>query len=197
MIIHDFAYADLTFDGYIAPSIMQVKGAREVAVELYSLSKGYNMPGWRVAFATGNTAMVAALKKIKSYLDYGLFQPIQIAATVALNKGDAFVKENVAIYQRRRDVFVDGLNKLGWTIEKPKATMFVWAKVPEKYRHMSSLEFSKTMLREARVCCSPGAGFGQFGEGYVRFALVENDKRIKQAIKGIKEMMMPAGSAGD
>lgn len=189
MIIHDLAYADLTFDGYVAPSIMQIKGARDIAIELYSLSKGYNMPGWRVAFACGNSEMVAALKKIKSYLDYGIFQPIQIAATVALNKGDGFVKENVAIYQKRRDVFVDGLGAIGWTIAKPKATMFVWGAIPQKYRHMSSLEFSKLMLREAKVCCSPGAGFGQFGEGFVRFALVENEKRIRQAVRGIKGMM--------
>lgn len=189
MVIHDLAYADLVFDGYKAPSILQVKGAKDVAVELYSLSKGYNMPGWRVAFASGNKDLIAALRKIKSYLDYGMFQPIQIAATVALNQGDDFVAQNCQLYQDRRNVFCDGLAKAGWDIPKPLATMFIWAKIPDKFSHMSSLEFSKHMLREAKVCCSPGAGFGQFGEGHVRFALVENEKRIKQAVRGIKAML--------
>lgn len=192
LVIHDLAYADLVFDGYKAPSILQVKGAKDVAVELYSLSKGYNMPGWRVAFACGNSSMIAALKKIKSYLDYGMFQPIQIAATVALNQGDDFVKENVAMYQSRRDVFCDGLNACGFAVDKPRATMFVWARIPQGFSHMSSLEFSKHMLKTAGVCCSPGAGFGQFGEGFVRFALVENEKRIRQAVRGIKQMMKAA-----
>lgn len=185
-VIHDLAYADLCFDGYNAPSILQVPGAKDVAVELYSMSKGYNMPGWRVAFASGNPRMIAALKKIKSYLDYGMFQPIQIAATVALNKGDKFVAENCKIYETRRDVLVDNLNRMGWETPKPKATMFVWAKIPEKLAKKGSLHFSKEMLKNAGVCCAPGIGFGAYGEGYVRFALVENEKRIRQAVKGIK-----------
>lgn len=185
-IIHDLAYADLCFDGYVAPSILQVKGAKDIAVELYSMSKGYSMPGWRVAFTLGNRHMVGALKKIKSYLDYGMFQPIQIAATVALQKGDEHVKKYNAIYQKRRDIFVDGLNKIGWNIPKPKATMFVWAKIPNKLSQQGSLKFSKAMLKHAGVCCSPGVGFGDFGEGYVRFALVENEKRMQQALRGIR-----------
>lgn len=193
LVIHDLAYADWIFDGGgKAPSILQVPGAKDLAVELYSLSKGYNMPGWRVAFTCGNRGMIAALKKIKSYLDYGMFQPIQIAATVALNQGDDFVRQNVAIYRQRRDVFCEGLVASGWPLEKPLATMFVWAKIPDKFAAMSSLDFSKHVLRTAEVCCSPGAGFGQFGEGFVRFALVENDKRIRQAIRGIKHMMNAA-----
>lgn len=189
MIIHDLAYADLTFDGYVAPSILQVKGAKEICVELFSMSKGYNMPGWRVAFACGNKYLVAALKKIKSYLDYGMFQPIQIAATVALNEGDDFVKQNAKLYQDRRDVFIDGLAKIGWDIPKPKATMFVWAKIPDKFLKMGSFKFAKKMLTEAKVCCSPGVGFGEYGDEYVRFALVENEKRIQQAVRGIKAML--------
>lgn len=185
-VIHDLAYADTCFDGYQAPSILQVNGAKDVAVELYSMSKGYSMPGWRVAFVLGNRDMIAALKKIKSYFDYGMFQPIQIAATVALNQGDADVKRFTKIYQDRRDVFIDGLQKIGWEIPKPKATMFIWAKIPGKISAKGSLSFSKLMLKKAGVCCSPGVGFGSYGEGYVRFALVENDKRIKQAVQGIK-----------
>lgn len=188
-IVHDLAYADLCFDGYRAPSILQVPEAKDVAIELYSLSKGYNMPGWRVAFAAGNRKMVTALKKIKSYLDYGMFQPIQIAATVALNKGDEFVKEVCSVYAGRRDVLVDGLQKLGWSVERPKATMFVWARIPESLRELGSLEFSKEMLKNAGLCVAPGIGFGSCGEGFVRFALVENEKRIKQAIKGLKRWL--------
>lgn len=187
LLVHDLAYADISFDGYEPPSIMQASGAKDIAVELYSMSKGYNMPGWRVAFAVGNSTMIAALKKIKSYLDYGMFQPIQIAATVCLNEGGEFAKENSSLYQRRRDVFVDGMNKIGWQIEKPKATMFVWAKVPDTFSHLSSLEFSKLLLKEADVCCAPGIGFGEYGEGYVRFALVENEKRIQQAVRCVKK----------
>lgn len=188
-VVHDLAYADLCFDGYEAPSFLQVPGAKSIGVELYSMSKGYSMAGWRVAFASGNERMIAALRKIKSYLDYGLFQPIQIAGTVALNKGDRFVKQNCEIYQKRRDCLVDGLNKMGWEIEKPKATMFVWAKIPDKYAKKGSLAFSKKMITEAGVCCAPGVGFGSYGEGYVRFALIENEKRIKQAVSGIKKWM--------
>lgn len=186
-VIHDLAYADLCFDGYRAPSILEVKGARDVAVELYSMSKGYSMPGWRVAFVLGNRDMIAALKKIKSYFDYGMFQPIQIAATVALNQGDSDVKKITAIYQARRDVFIDGLAKIGWDIPKPKASMFIWAKIPKKISGKGSLYFSKMMLKKAGVCGAPGVGFGSHGEGFVRFALVENDKRIRQAIQGIKK----------
>lgn len=188
-VIHDLAYADLTFDGYKAPSILQVPGAKEVAVEIYSLSKGYSMPGWRVAFVCGNRDLVAALQRLKSYFDYGMFQPIQIAATVALNGSESYVKEICATYQKRRDVLCDGFTKAGWAIEKPKATMFVWAKIPEQFRSLGSLEFSKLLLREAKVCVSPGIGFGEYGEGYVRFALVENEKRIQQAIRGIKKTL--------
>lgn len=189
LVIHDLAYADLVFDGYTAPSILQVPGAKDVAVELYSLSKGYNMPGWRVAFTCGHRGMVGALKKIKSYLDYGMFQPIQIAATVALNEGDHFVRENCDIYKIRRDVLVEGLNKMGWRVEKPRGAMFVWAQIPEPYRAMGSIEFSKLMLTKANVCSAPGIGFGSFGDEFVRFALVENDKRIKQAVSGLRDWL--------
>lgn len=185
-IIHDLAYADICFDGYKAPSILQVPEARSISIEFYSLSKGYNMPGWRVGFAAGNERLVGVLKKIKSYLDYGMFQPIQIAATVALNEGDKFVASVNDIYHRRRDVLVDGLNSIGWPIEKPKATMFVWAKIPEQFTAKGSLAFSKLMLSKADVCCAPGIGFGSYGDGHVRFALVENEKRIRQAVKNLK-----------
>lgn len=188
-VIHDLAYADLTFDGYKAPSILQVKGAKDIAVELYSLSKGYSMPGWRVGFVSGNRDLVGALTRIKSYLDYGMFQPVQIAATVALNGPDAPVHEICSIYQERRDVLCDGLTKVGWTIARPKATMFVWAKIPDKYSSLGSLEFSKLLISKAGVCVSPGLGFGEYGEGYVRFALVENANRIRQAVRGIKKVL--------
>jgi alanine-synthesizing transaminase len=197
LVIHDLAYADTCFDGYVAPSILQVEGAKDVAVELYSMSKGYNMPGWRVAFALGNAAMIAALKKIKSYLDYGMFQPIQIAATVCLNDGADFAHETAALYQHRRDVFIDGLAKIGWNIPRPKATMFVWAKIPESFAHLDSVEFAKLLLKEADVCCAPGIGFGEYGEGHVRFALVENEKRIQQAVRGIKKWFQEAGTRAD
>lgn len=186
-LVHDLAYADIAFDGYEPPSILQVDGAKDVAVELYSLSKGYNMAGWRVAFAAGNAAMIAALKKIKSYLDYGMFQPIQIAATVCLNEGDAFARENSGVYQHRRDVLIDGLDKIGWRIEKPKATMFVWAKIPEAFSKLDSVAFAKLLLKEADVCSAPGIGFGEYGEGHVRFALIENEKRLQQAVRNIKK----------
>ena len=192
-IVHDLAYADICFDGYKAPSILQVPGAKDIAVEIYSLSKGYSMPGWRVAFTVGNKRMVAALRKIKSYLDYGMFQPIQIAATVALNDGDKFVKDTCQIYQDRRDCFVDGFNNFGWNIAKPKATMFVWARIPEKLAGKGSLHFSKQMLDRAGVCCAPGIGFGEFGDDHVRFALVENEKRTRQAMKAIKKWFKEEG----
>ena len=189
-VIHDLAYADLVFDGYKAPSLLQIKGAKEVGVEFFSMSKSYNMPGWRVGFCVGNEKMIAALTRIKSYLDYGIFQPIQIASIIALNSPQDCVKETVRIYEERRDVLVDGLNRIGWRVEKPKATMFVWARIPEGYRHLGSIEFSKMLIEEAKVAVSPGIGFGEYGEGYIRFALVENPHRIRQAIRGLRRVIV-------
>ncbi|RLB22385.1 MAG: alanine transaminase, partial [Deltaproteobacteria bacterium] len=189
MVVHDFAYADLVFDGYRPPSFLQVPGAKDIGVELFSLSKSYSMPGWRVGFCVGNPDLIAALRRIKSYLDYGVFQPIQIASIIALNGPYDCVEEIVSIYKERRDVLVDGLNRVGWKVEKPKATMFVWAKIPEQYRDMGSIEFSKLLLEKAKVAVSPGIGFGQYGDDHVRFALVENPHRIRQAIRGIKKIM--------
>lgn len=189
LVIHDLAYADLVFDGYKAPSILQVPGAKDVAVELYSMSKGYSMAGWRVGYVVGNRQLVGALTRIKSYLDYGMFQAIQIAATVALNGPHRVVDEAVEIYRKRRDCLVDGFARIGWQFEKPKGTMFVWAPIPEPFREMGSLEFSKQLLLRAKVAVSPGVGFGEHGEGYVRFALVENEHRIRQAIRGVKTML--------
>ncbi len=189
IIIHDLAYADLTFDGYQAPSFLQVPGARDVGVEFFSLSKSYNMPGWRVGFAVGNRQIIAALAQIKSYLDYGHFQPVQIASIIALNGPQDCVREIVATYKARRDVLVDGLNRLGWPCDKPLGTMFVWAKIPETYRPMGSLEFSKFLLDKAKVGVSPGIGFGDLGDEYVRFALVENQHRTRQALQGIKRAL--------
>ncbi len=188
-IIHDFAYADLVFDGYEAPSILQVPGAKDVAVELFSMSKSYSMAGWRVAFAVGNRDMIFALTRIKSYLDYGVFQPIQIAAIIALNEDQSCVKEIVETYRSRRDVLVNGLNQIGWEVIKPKATMFVWAKIPEPFREMGSVEFSKMLIKEAKVAVAPGLGFGEYGDDHVRFALVENEMRIKQAIRGLRRTL--------
>jgi len=193
MVVHDLAYADLAFDGYRAPSFLEVPGAKDVGVEFFSMSKSYSMPGWRVGFAAGNKRMINALSRIKSYFDYGVFQPIQIASIIALNEGDADVPEIVEKYRARRDVLCEGLCRLGWEVEKPRATMFVWAKIPEKYAAMGSIEFSKFLLTEAKVATSPGIGFGEFGEGYVRFALVENEHRIKQAVKGIRNLLRPTG----
>jgi len=189
LVIHDFAYADLTFDGYQAPSFLQVPGAKAVGVEFFTLSKSYNMPGWRVGFAVGNAQIISALTRIKSYLDYGMFQPIQIAAIVALNGPQACVKETVDTYRVRRDALVDGLDRIGWSLPKPKGTMFVWAKIPDSYRMMGSLEFSKFLLDKAKVAVSPGIGFGQYGDEYVRFALVENEHRTRQAIHGIRRVL--------
>ncbi len=189
LIIHDLAYADLVFDGYTAPSILQVEGAKERCVELFSLSKSYSMPGWRVGFVVGNREMVNALTRLKSYFDYGMFQPIQIAAIIALNECDEEVKKIVEIYRSRRDTLVDGLARAGWKIEKPRGTMFVWAKIPDEFQKMGSLEFAKMLLREGKVAVSPGIGFGDFGEGYVRFALVENEHRISQAVRGIRRAL--------
>ena len=189
LVIHDFAYADLVFDGYEPPSFLQIPGAKDIGVEFFTLSKSYSMPGWRVGFCVGNPNLVGALKRIKSYLDYGMFQPIQIAAIIALNGPDDCVKEIVDIYRQRRDALVDGLSRIGWAINKPKATMFVWAKIPEQYAKMGSVEFSKMLIKDAKVAVSPGVGFGEYGDDYVRFALVENPHRIKQAIKGIKQVL--------
>lgn len=189
IVIHDFAYADLVFDGYKPPSFLEIPGAKDIGVELFSLSKSYSMPGWRVGFCVGNPILIAALKRIKSYLDYGMFQPIQIASIIALNGPYDCVEEIVGIYRERRDALVDGLNRIGWQMEKPKATMFVWARIPEQFRHMGSIEFSKMLIEKARVAVSPGIGFGEYGDEYVRFALVENPHRIRQGIKGIKGIM--------
>ena len=189
MLVHDFAYADVHFDGYEPPSLLQVPGAKEVGVELYTLSKSHAMAGWRVGFAVGNEEMIGALAKLKSYLDYGTFQPIQIAAIIALNEGDDFVQDVNNIYLRRRDVLVDGLNRSGWTVAKPQGTMFVWAKIPGPYRDLGSMDFSIKLLNEAKVAVSPGIGFGPSGDNHVRFALVENDHRISQAVRGIRKAL--------
>lgn len=187
-VVQDLAYADIVFDGYKAPSILEVKGAKDIAVEFFSLSKSYNMPGWRVGFMVGNKTLVAALAKIKSYLDYGMFTPIQIAAIEALEGPQDCVENIRKMYQDRRDVLCSGLNNLGWLVTPPKATMFVWAKIPEKYQKMGSLEFTKKLLKEAKVAVSPGIGFGEYGDNYVRFGLIENEHRTRQAIRGIREM---------
>jgi len=189
MLVHDFAYADISFDGYKPPSLLQVPGAKEVGVELYTLTKGHSMAGWRVGFVAGNSDMVAALAKLKSYLDYGTFQPIQIASIIALNDGDEFVGEVNAIYDKRMNILIDGLNRAGWRIEKPRGTMFVWAPIPEPFEATGSMEFARTLLREAKVAVSPGIGFGPSGEGFVRFALVENEHRIQQAVRGIRRVL--------
>ena len=192
-VVHDLAYAAISFDGYKAPSILQVRGAEEIAVEFYSMSKTYSMPGWRVGFMLGNKTLVAALAKIKSYLDYGMFTPIQVAAIAALEGPQDCVQEIRDMYQRRRDVLCDGLNALGWSVAKPKATMFVWAPIPEPYRQMGSLEFSKKLLRDAKVAVSPGIGFGSYGDDHVRISLIENEHRTRQALRGIKEMFRRDG----
>ena len=189
MVVHDLAYADIVFDGYRAPSLLQVNGAKEIGVEMFSLSKSYNMAGWRVGFAAGNPEMLTALARLKSYFDYGVFQPIQIAAIIALNEDQACVREIADIYRRRRDTLIHGLKRVGWEIEKPKGTMFVWAEIPKDFQKMGSLDFTKFLLREGKVAVSPGIGFGEYGEGFVRFALVENEARIKQAVKGIQKAL--------
>jgi alanine-synthesizing transaminase len=190
MIVHDLAYADLVFDGFTASSFLQTEGARDVGVEFFSLSKSYSMPGWRVGFAVGNKKMIGALSKLKSYFDYGVFQPVQIAAIIALNEESACVAEITEEYRKRRDTLCRGLSRCGWSVPPPKATMFVWAKIPEQFEAMGSVEFSKLLLQEAKVASSPGIGFGECGEGYVRFALVENEHRIKQAVKGIRSLLV-------
>jgi len=189
MIVHDFAYADLAFDGYEPPSFLQVKGAKDVGVEFFSLSKSYSMPGWRVGFCVGNKEVVGALRRIKSYLDYGIFQPIQIASIIALNGPQECVKEICDTYKMRRDALISGLQRVGWEIESPKATMFVWGRIPDKYIEMGSVEFAKMLINEAGVAVSPGLGFGEYGDEYVRFALIENNMRINQAVRGIRKIM--------
>lgn len=192
-VVHDLAYADIVFDGWKAPSIMEVPGAKEVAVEFFTLSKSYNMAGWRVGFMVGNAALVNALARIKSYHDYGTFTPLQVAAIAALEGDQTCVQEIAASYQARRDVLVKGLHEMGWMVEKPKASMYIWAKIPDHYKDLKSLEFSKKMLAEAKVCVSPGIGFGDYGDDYVRFALIENQDRIRQALRGLKAMFRADG----
>ena len=188
-LIQDLAYADIAFDGYKPPSVLQVPGAKDVAVEFFTLSKSYNMPGWRVGFMVGNRTLVAALARLKSYFDYGTFTPIQVASIAALEGPQDCVHEICEIYRSRRNVLVEGLNKLGWPVSLPKATMFVWAQIPEQYRKLGSLEFSKLLLNEAKVAVSPGIGFGDYGDGHVRFSLIENEERTRQALRGIKHML--------
>ena len=188
-VVHDLAYADLVFDGYKAPSILQVEGAREVAVEFFSMSKSYNMPGWRIGFMVGNQELVGALARLKSYLDYGMFTPIQVAAIAALEGPQDCVREIRDMYQARRDVLCDGMSVAGWHVEKPLGTMFVCAKIPDKFSELGSLEFSKKLLAHAKVAPSPGVGFGEYGDAYVRLALIENEHRTRQAIRGIKDLM--------
>ncbi len=188
-VVHDLAYADLVFDGYKAPSILQVPGAKDCAVEFFTLSKSYNMPGWRVGFMVGNPKLVYALGRMKSYLDYGTYTPIQVAAITALEGPQECVAEICDMYRERRDVLCDGLNAMGWKLEKPKATMFVWAPLPEEFKSIGSLEFSKLMLSEAKVAVSPGVGFGDYGDTHVRFGLIENEHRTRQALRGIKRLL--------
>jgi alanine-synthesizing transaminase len=189
LVVHDLAYSEICFDGYKAPSFLQAKGAKEVGIEFYSLSKTYNMAGWRVGFAVGNRNVIAALAKLKSYYDYGIFTPVQVASIAAITGDQSCVDELNQVYSRRRDVMVDGLNAMGWNVPRPRATMYVWAPIPEKFRHLGSMKFSEILLEEALVASSPGIGFGTFGEGYLRFSLVENEHRIKQALRGIRKMM--------
>lgn len=193
VLVHDFAYAELGFDGYRPPSILEVEGAKDVAVELYSMTKSFSMAGWRMAFLVGNREVVQALAKLKSYLDYGAFQPIQIATTVTLNEAPEHPQEVLEVYQRRRDALCDGLNRIGWAMEPPKGTMFAWAKIPEPYREMGSVEFCSFLVKEAEVATSPGVGFGPGGEGHVRFALIENEQRINQAIRNLRRALVKLG----
>ncbi len=188
LVVHDLAYADITFDGWKAPSIMQVPGARDVAVEFFTMSKSYNMAGWRIGFMVGNAELVNALARIKSYHDYGTFTPLQVAAVAALEGPQECVEEIRAKYERRRDVMVKGLHDAGWMVEKPKASMYIWAEIPAQYKAMGSIEFAKKLLKDAKVAVSPGIGFGDLGDDHVRFALIENESRLRQAVRGIKEM---------
>jgi alanine-synthesizing transaminase len=194
LVVHDLAYADICFDGYTPPSLLQVPGAREIGVEFFSLSKSYSMPGWRVGFACGNKEIIAALARMKSYLDYGIFQPVQIAATVALNGPEDCLDEIRDHYRSRRDVLCDGLTRAGWNVPRPKATMFVWAEIPDEFKKAGSLEFSKFLLEEAKVAVSPGIGFGEYGDEFVRFALIENEHRTRQAIRGVRRALNLGGS---
>jgi alanine-synthesizing transaminase len=196
-LIHDLAYADLGFDGYKPPSVLQVPGAKDVAVEFFTLSKSYNMPGWRVGFMVGNPVLVSALARLKSYFDYGTFTPIQVASIAALEGPQECVSEICENYRSRRNVLVEGLNKLGWPVAMPKATMFVWAKIPEAFAHLKSLEFSKLLLNEAKVAVSPGIGFGDYGDGHVRFSLIENEERTRQALRGMKQMFAKAQTGAE
>ena len=195
-LIHDLAYADIAFDGYKPPSVMQVPGAKDVAVEFFTLSKSYNMPGWRVGFMVGNPTLVAALGRLKSYFDYGTFTPIQVASILALEGPQDCVAEICETYRKRRDVLVEGLNRIGWQVALPRATMFVWARIPEPFRELGSLEFSKRLLTEAKVAVSPGIGFGEYGDGHVRFSLIENEERTRQALRGIRAMLAGSAQAG-
>ncbi len=197
MVIHDNAYAELVFDGYRAPSLLEVPGAKDIGVECYTLSKTYNMPGWRVGFVAGNPEMIAALARVKSYYDYGMFAPVQVAAIQALNGPQDCVAEICNLYKERRDVLISGLSRIGWEVPAPKATMFVWARIPEPYREMGSLEFSKLMLAEAKVAVSPGIGFGPYGDEHVRFSLIENTHRTRQALRGIRKMFSGVAGAGE
>ena len=196
-VVQDLAYADIVFDGYKAPSILQVEGAKDVAVEFFTLSKSYNMPGWRIGFCVGNPTLVGALARMKSYLDYGMFTPVQVAAIAALEGDQSGVAENREMYRKRRDVLCEGLNAIGWQVEKPKATMFVWAKIPPQLQSMGSLEFAKFVLKEAKVAVSPGIGFGQYGDDHVRFALIENEHRTRQALRGLKKMFQNKASISE
>jgi alanine-synthesizing transaminase len=194
-LVHDLAYADIVFDGYRAPSVLEVPGAKDIAVEFFTLSKSYNMPGWRVGFMVGNPELVSALARLKSYFDYGTFTPIQVAAIVALEGPQECVTEIRDTYCRRRDCLISGLSKAGWEVASPKATMFVWAPIPEPWRHLGSLEFSIKLLNEAKVAVSPGIGFGEYGDGHVRFALIENEERTRQALRGIRQMLQREGAS--
>ena len=193
LVVHDLAYADITFDGWRAPSIMQVPGARDVAVEFFTMSKSYNMAGWRIGFMVGNKELVHALARIKSYHDYGSFTPVQVASIVALDGPQECVEEIRKIYEKRRDVMVKGLHDTGWMVENPKASMYIWAKIPETYESMGSIEFTKRLLQEAKIAVSPGIGFGEYGDGHVRIALIENEHRLRQALRGIREMFRKDG----
>lgn len=195
LVVHDLAYADIVFDGYRPPSLLQVPGAKEIGVEFFSLSKSYNMPGWRIGFAVGNAEIIAALARMKSYLDYGTFQPLQIAAIAALNGPQACVAEICETYRSRRDVLCEGLQRAGWNVPPPRATMFVWARIPEPFRAMGSIEFSKFLLKEAKVAVSPGIGFGEYGDEFVRMALIENEHRTRQAVRGIRRALSGGGLA--
>lgn len=189
IVVHDLAYSEICFDGYKAPSFLQAKGAKQVGIEFYTMSKSYNMAGWRVGFALGNRKVVSALAKIKGYYDYGVFTPIQVASIVALRGSQQCVKEVAETYRRRRDILVRGLNRIGWSVPAPQATMYLWAPIPDKFRKMGSMKFSSLLLKKAEVAVAPGIGFGKYGEGYVRFALVENEQRIRQAVRGIKKVL--------